>query len=129
MVHYLDTQELLMDLLEELSNPFNTKWVLDRDVALRDSAQNLVAAFKARRLDVTRLCGCDPKHLLYKYCKHRVHASCDLKDEDCPFSYPPLTGLDKERKVIWPCAECGGDAWHREDCSIGHGKSIEEVNP
>lgn len=122
MVHYLDTKELLMDLLEELSFPANTRRVLNDIGPLRIGVENLVDVFKTRRLDTTRLCGCDTAALLYKYCKHRTNAVCMLPSDDCKFKYPRKTPLEKERKVIWPCPECGGEAWHDQDCKGEPGK-------
>jgi len=102
MIHYLDTQELLGDLLQELAFPKNTVKVLDDIGPLRIGVENLVDVFKTRRLDSTRLCGCDTGRLLYKHCKHRRNAICTLKDEDCKFKYPPKTDDDTDAAKAFP---------------------------
>lgn len=128
MVHYLDTEELLIDLLEELTFPHNTKRVLDDSGPLRMWTENIVNAFKARRLDESGACIAGTTNILRKYCKHRHNGRCVLVGDTCQFRLEGPKGGDIKPLEVTPCPECGGDAWHRSGCSIQASLVGETVN-
>jgi len=123
-MEYENIDDLLADLTTELSFPINVREVLEHNEPLCMWVVNIVNAFMAKRVGYASLCGADDRSMLYKYCKHRQHAFCSLYDEECRFKSTSVTKPDKVKKRIWPCPNCGGDAWHREDCKLAPGKAF-----
>jgi len=124
MIHYLDTQELLGDLLKELAFPKNAVKVLDDIGPLRIGVESLVDVFKTRRLDHGAQCIAGETNILRKYCKHRQDGACLLVGDTCQFRAEGLREGDKPKKVIWPCPECKAESIHLYSCSIGKGRAF-----
>lgn len=102
VVHYLDTQELVIDFLDEMTYRDNVVKVLDENDTLRWWCENLIDAFRTSRYKGRGTCIADTSNLLKRYCMHRQAGACLLVNDTCKFREERMKGGDNTEARAFP---------------------------